>query len=157
MKHVHIFNHHYYHQTLHEQVGKGIPVFTGYRQKGGGLGSILGFIGKYAIPLINKYVLPHAKTALVNTVSDLGSGKTLKQSLKSNSVKLLQNVGNEIVKRQIGNGLGSKKIKLSPKIKSVHCKKPELSHLPFKKSKTKKQAPKPKPKRKPKSKRDIFG
>jgi hypothetical protein len=73
------------------------------------LGAILGMIGKYAIPLFKKYVLPHAADALRNTASDISSGATIKDAFKNNALSLAKNVGKEVIKRQSGGGMGCTK------------------------------------------------
>jgi hypothetical protein len=164
MKTIHIFDHSHYHDALLHQVGHGIPVFNRYRQKGGGLGSILGYIGRYAIPLFNKYIMPHAKTAITNTVNDVVSGKSVAESLKSNSAAMAKNVGRAIINRQTGSGLGPTKRVKSVDLDSIMQSKPtrkvrRKSAGKVKKSKSKKQSPSKKKsiRRKHISKRDIFG
>jgi len=116
MKSKYIFHHDNYYHTLKSQVGNGIPVFHGVRQRGGGIGSVLGGIAKYALPLIAKYVLPHAKSAVADTFSDLTkNGLSVKQALKSNGLQFLKNVGSGVVSsvlsKQSGNGLVRKSTK----------------------------------------------
>jgi hypothetical protein len=106
MKKIHIFDHDAYHQVLHHQIGNGIPVFAGYRQQGAGLGNIFGLIGRYILPLFAKHVLPHAKSAVLNTISDITKGKSLGDAMQTNSTSLLKNVGSSIL-RQTGQGLSS--------------------------------------------------
>lgn len=158
MKSIHIFNHHHYHHTLHEQIGHGIPVYTGYRQRGGGLGSIFGFIKKYAIPVISKYILPHAKSALINTVSDVSQGQSIKSALKNNAMSLVKNVSKGIVQPQSGAGLRGIKRVGEETDHSVHNKKSKNlkvvhHHISKNSSKIKKR----KKGNKITSKRDIFG
>jgi len=107
MKRIHIFDHNAYHSVLHHQIGNGIPVFAGYRQQGAGLGNILGLIGRYVLPLFAKHVLPHAKTAVLNTISDITKGKSLGDAMHANTSSLLQNVGSSLLNRQSGEGLPS--------------------------------------------------
>lgn len=109
MKHVHEFDHNLYHKVLERQIGSGLPVFTGYRQRGAGLGSIFGLIGRYVLPIIKDYVMPHAKTALVNTVSDVVKGTPLKQAVLKQGGDMLRNVASDLAKRQTGSGLRIKK------------------------------------------------
>jgi hypothetical protein len=159
MKNIHVFNHHHYHDTLHDQIGKGIPVFSGFRQKGGGLGSILGLIGRYGIPLLQKYILPHAASAAMSTISDLTQGKPLKETLKSNTVGLLRNVARGLRSPQRGSGLNKR---ISKTITAVECgvlkkkKRTSLKKLPVPRRKKVSLKIKTKTK-KPISKRDIFG
>jgi hypothetical protein len=167
MKKVHIFDHHHYHHTLEGQIGNGIPVFTGYRQRGRGLGSIFGLIGKYAIPFLSKYVFPHATSALVNTVSDVSKGNSFKSALRSNAIAMAKNVGKSIISPQSGSGLrglkrtactsfdsfdsGMRKRVKSNKPKKTSLKTVKKNNLKKNKRKTKKRSTKVK------SKRDIFG
>ena len=103
-----IFHHDHYYHTLKSQIGNGIPVFHGVRQRGGGIGSVLGGIAKYALPLIAKYILPHAKSAVASTVSDIAqNGLTVKQALKSNGLKFLKKVGSGVVNSVLNNQSGS--------------------------------------------------
>jgi len=165
MKHIHVFDHSEYHRALEHQIGSGIPVFNGYRQKGGGLGAILGMIGKYAIPLFKKYVLPHAADALRNTASDISSGASVKDAFKNNALSLAKNVGKEVIKRQSGGGMGcTKRIKTATV--SALLKKPSTKQkrkVTKRKSNIKQKRKTPLKKRKiqkrktrPKSRRDIF-
>lgn len=159
MKSIHIFDHHHYHHTLQDQIGHGIPVYTGYRQRGGGLGSIFGFIKKYAIPVISKYILPHAKSALINTVSDVSQGQSIKSALKNNAMSMVKNVSKGIVQPQSGAGLHGIKRVGEETDHSFHNKKSKchkVSHQQITKKirlKTKKR----KKDNRIKSKRDIFG
>jgi hypothetical protein len=112
MKSQYIFHHHHYYHTLKSQIGGGIHVYSGIRQQGGGLGGVFNFIHKYAIPLISKYILPHAREALVNTASDLVENRSsLKQSIKSNSKSFVKNVGKSLLKNLTQKGEGKKKSK----------------------------------------------
>lgn len=115
MKSKFIFHHDHYYHTLKSQIGSGIPVFHGARQRGGGIGSVLGGIAKYALPLLAKFVFPHAKNAVTNTVSDIAqNGTTVKQALKTNSAKFLKDVGSGVVNHflhnQTGSGLTRKRV-----------------------------------------------
>lgn len=167
MKHVHVFHHEHYHRVLENQIGKGIPVFRGYRQKGGGLGSILGFIGRYGLPLITKYILPHAAPAIMSTVSDITNGQSIKTALKSNAIKMATKFGKSILKPQAGAGLGSRKRKALLGATSEECKvlheshhssNPKKSKASSVKSGNKRKTPTaPKKRRSIFSKRDIFG
>ena len=111
MRQKYIFHHDHYYHTLKGQIGAGIPVFHGVRQRGGGIGSILGGIAKYALPLLMKYVFPHAKEAALRTLSDVAvGGQSVKGALKKNSVGFLKNVGGDVLssataKLQTGKGI----------------------------------------------------
>jgi hypothetical protein len=107
MKQAYTFHHTNYYHTLKSQIGGGIHVYAGTRQRGGGIGNVLSFVSKYAIPLINRYILPHAKEALVRTASDVAENRsTIKQSLKANSKNLLKNIGSDVFKNLTQGGLG---------------------------------------------------
>lgn len=116
MKEKYIFKDDFYYNTLKQQLGAGvsIPVFHGVSQRGRGLGAVFGTIAKYAIPIISRYILPHAKSAAINTISDVVSNrKSLKNSLKSNSIGFLKNVESDILSNTFSNqaGQGIKKQK----------------------------------------------
>jgi hypothetical protein len=107
MRQKHIFHHDHYYHTLKGQIGEGIPVFHGVRQRGGGLGSVLGGIARYALPLLMKYVFPHARDAAIRTVSDVTTnGASLKSSLKKNGIGFIKNVGVSILKNTIASQSG---------------------------------------------------
>jgi hypothetical protein len=146
MKQVHVFDHSLYHQSLQQQIGHGMPVFLGSRQKGGGLGSILGFIGKYAIPLLNQYIIPHAATAVMDTLSDVSKGAPVKDSMKKAGIQMLKNVGRSVLNPQQGHGL-------KPRRKRNHCSQPLPTQQPTKKI----RLSKPNKTRQLQTKRDIFG
>ena len=109
MKHVHQFDHQLYHKVLEGEIGRGLPVFTGYRQRGAGLGSIFGLIGRYVLPIIKEHIFPHAKTALINTVQDVMKGTPLKQAVLRQGGDMIQKVATSIEKRQTGSGLNVRK------------------------------------------------
>lgn len=160
MKHLHVFNHEHYHHALEHQIGNGIPVFSGTRQKGGGLGSIIGFLGRYALPLLKKFVFPHAKAAALSTLSDISSGKSIKEAVSGNAATMVKNVGHSIIKgEQTGSGLRTVKRKSNITLDSCHLLKRKGSTTKPKPKKKKKEKPKivNKNRKKVKSKRDIFG
>ena len=146
MKKVHIFNHDMYHHTLKHQIGSGIPVFSGIRQRGGGLGGVLGFVGRYAIPLLSKYVIPHVRKALIGTAVDLITNNPIKKTVKQNIRSLAKNVGSDIVQNigvQKGKGITRKnKNQLSTTIstKQVPSKKPKTVSKSKKKNVQKKKS-----------------
>lgn len=80
------------------------------RQHGHGLGSFFGRIFQRIIPLAQKYVLPHAKSAMSNVTRDILEGKDIKESLKSNTKSALKGVANQIFD-QSGSGRRGKKRK----------------------------------------------
>jgi hypothetical protein len=157
MKQRYIFHHDHYYHTLKRQIGEGVPVFHGVRQRGGGLGSVLGSIAKYAIPLIQRYIIPHAKTAAFSTFTDLASGShSIKQALKKNSLGFLKNVGQDIAKTanssgQTGSGLSRKRKRGKSQTTG---KKRKTTKKPRKIPKTKKR--KSKAKKQARSRLDIF-
>lgn len=107
MKSAYIFHHHHYYHALKQQIGKGIPIYTGNRQRGGGLGGILGFLTKYAIPIASKYILPHAKSAILRTASDVIQDRSnLKKSLKQNTKTLVKNIGHQVFNKLTQEGSG---------------------------------------------------
>lgn len=143
MRQKYIFHHDHYYHTLKSQIGGQIPVFHGVRQRGGGLGSVLGGISKYALPLIMKYVLPHAKEAGLRTISDVVKGSSVKSALKKNGVGFLKNVGGELIrstlnssKTQRGKGVRvtSKKRKTKEKAKKGKKRKANPKKVPAKRS-----------------------
>jgi hypothetical protein len=163
MKHVHVFHHDFYHHTLEHQIGGGLPVFTGYRQRGGGLGSILGYIGKYAFPLLKKYVLPHVGSAVIDTISDLKHGHPMKEAIGKNAIKMGKNVAKSVLTQQTGRGLGAKKRKVLLGATADECSQATGSDLSLKIPKKVKisskiqKKPKTQKTRKSVSKTDIFG
>src|SRR5882757_5264698 len=81
------------------------------RQRGSGLGSFLMNIGRKLIPLVKKFILPHAKTALQNVANEvLHNDGNLGESLKRNSIGALKGIGNQII-NQSGSGLRRRKNK----------------------------------------------
>lgn len=94
------------------------------RQRGAGLGSILGSLARGLIPIAKnilwpaakKYVLPHAVTAAKSFAGDVLSGRNVKESIKERGKTALKGIGEQIV-TQSGSGnrrrTKSKKRKLS--------------------------------------------
>jgi hypothetical protein len=80
-----------------------------YRQRGRGFGGFFGSLFKRLIPLAKQFVLPHAKTGLLNMANDvLNNKKSLVDSLKSNSLDTLKAVGRNIL-AQSGSGYSRKR------------------------------------------------
>jgi len=158
---VHVFDHNEYHKAISEQMGMGMPVFSGIRQKGGGLGSVLGFLGRYAIPIISKYILPHAKTALLDTIDEIGRNPSeMQQTLKANGKKFVTNVSKEFVTNVLQKGKGIKR-KQSPRKSSMghfDCQEPpeKQSKKTSTKTKSKLSVKKTKPVKRSLTKLDIF-
>lgn len=124
MKQKYIFHHDHYYHTLKGQGGEGIPVYHGVRQRGGGIGSVLGGIAKYALPLLMKYVFPHARNAALSTISDVAVNKeSIKNSLKKNGIGFLKNVGAEVLNSvsnsQSGSGVQHRR-EAKPKLRRIN-------------------------------------
>jgi hypothetical protein len=149
MKVIHVFNHEDYHRAIHGQLGHGMPVFSGSRQKGAGLGAILGYIGRYALPIFSKYIAPHAKAALMNTLSDVVEGRPVLPSIRANSLSMVKNVGKNVLNSQSGGGLPFK-----ARARPVSIQKLDQPHRVTKHKSSNKKAPKKGHKI---SKIDIFG
>jgi hypothetical protein len=153
MKAPYIFVNDLYFQTLKSQIGGNIPVFVGIKQRGGGIGSVIGGLAKYAIPLFRKYILPHAKEAAIRTISDVASGETtFKKAAKARGFNFLKRVGSELT--QSGQGIVHRK---KARISQFVLTKP-IRQKKLKKSKVKKRNPvKRKSKKKgSRSRKDIF-
>merc|ERR1712082_464033 len=79
-----------------------INIFRWHRplrnMRGHGLMSILGQIGRKALPFIKEYFLPSAKELGKNVLSDVIAGKSFKSSLKTRGKESLKDVGRRIVK-----------------------------------------------------------
>ena len=79
--------------------------------RGHGLMSVLGQIGRKALPFIKEFFLPSAKELGKNVLSDVIAGKSFKSSLKTRGKQSLKDVGRRIVK-----GTSSKR-RLASKLK----------------------------------------
>lgn len=107
MKTAYIFDHKDYFHALQPQIGGGFAVYAGTRQRGGGLGGVLGALVKYGIPIAKKYILPHAKDAFLRTVADITSDRSsAKESVKNNSKRLIKDIGSSIVSKLVQDGSG---------------------------------------------------
>jgi hypothetical protein len=100
-----------------------------YRQRGRGFGGFFGSLFKRLIPLAKQYVLPHAKTGLMNVANDvLNNNKSLVDSLKSNSIDTLKAVGKDIL-AQSGSGFSRKRKASKVENNSRKCqKKTKVNH-----------------------------
>lgn len=166
MKTVHIFDIADYHHALspsHMHDG----IF--YRQKGGGVGGAFGIMKRYSIPIVKKYVIPHFREAVLNTVKDVAlHGSSVGGAIKNNTKKFFGGVGSDIYSNIIQSGKGisrkraaktqkrsAKITKSAPKKKST-VKKTAKKKVSPKKSTAKKIQVRKKKASKPKSKLDIF-
>ncbi len=81
------------------------------RQRGSGLGGVLGAIARRLIPIAKnilwpaakKYVLPHASAAAKQLAGDVLSGRNVKESIKHRGRDALKGIGDTIV-TQSGSG-----------------------------------------------------
>jgi len=125
MKKIFQINEDIYIKTLTNQSGKGYITFQGVRrQRGAGFGSVVYNIAKYALPIFEKYVFPHAKEAVKNIYTEVKSGIPLKQSIKSHTNKAIKEAGKSLLKasfQQKGAGLTTRALKRKPKtaLKSI--------------------------------------
>lgn len=157
MKQVHQFDHHLYHKALERQIGGSLPVFTGYRQRGAGLGSMLGLIGRYILPIIKEHIFPHAKTALMNTVKDVIHGVPVKDAILRQGGDMLQKVATSVEnKRQSGKGLAVKKRPAGNSETSVTHKHPPSQQASFNTPRKKAKKSKKRKTSNILSKRDIW-
>jgi len=122
------------------QTGRGADSLNFYkssyrRQRGAGLGSVLGAIARTLIPLAKnilwpaakKYVIPHAKEAAKHFAGDVLTGRNVKESFKEHSKGALKGIGTQITS-QSGTGrrkrsTKSRKRKAVVKIRKKHVKK----------------------------------
>lgn len=155
MKTVHIFDIDQYHQALQP---KERFVSRQYNQRGAGLRTILGNFKRYSIPVLNRYVVPHAKEAVYKTYQDILDGSGIRSSIQRNTLGLLQDVGNDVINnlKQKGKGIRLARISHKKPMKGKPSKKKTLRKK-VKQSKAKKNKAKKKSKKsKPISRRDIF-
>lgn len=88
------------------------------RQRGAGLGSVLGAIARRLIPIAKnilwpaakKYVLPHAAHAAKQIAGDVLTGRNVKESLKEHGKGALKEIGKEITS-QSGSGRSKRSTK----------------------------------------------
>ncbi len=106
------------------QVGRGMDDGLVYykssykRQRGAGLGSILGSLARRLIPIAKnilwpaakKYVLPHAASAAKQFAGDVLSGRNVKESIKDHGKQALKGIGEQII-NQSGSGRKRRSIK----------------------------------------------
>ncbi len=157
MKTVHVFDIADYHHALGPtNMHDGIY----YRQKGGGVGGVFGAMKRYSIPIVQKYLVPHFREAVVNTVKDVAlHGSTVGGALKNNTKKFFGGIGEDIYKNivQKGRGISRKRVSKSHKCISPKKKSRAVKAKPKKGNKKKPVKRKPaKKKSQQKSKLDIF-
>lgn len=100
------------------------------RQRGAGLGSVLGAIARTLIPIARnilwpaakKYVLPHATEAARQVAGDVLSGRNVKESLKEHGKGALKGIGKQIIS-QSGKGRGRRSTKSRKRKATVKTRK----------------------------------
>lgn len=109
------------------------------RQHGMGLGSFFGKIWKYIVPFAKNVVLPKAVKAVSNVANDYLEGKNVKESLKSNALGVVKQVGTDLL-NQTGSGRrrGKKRKASQSKRRKTGIKKIKRNK-PAKRRKTKKK------------------
>jgi len=156
-----IFNTNDYLKTFEIQVGGGLPVFSGGRQRGGGLGGTLGRFAKFAIPILQKYIFPHIRDMAFNTTQDIVTNRrSPKEALKFNGINALENFGKQVIPilgTQKGNGIRESKQKRrnNKSIPIVHQSLTNLTRI-HQKTNSKKKSKKSKKLKQKRSKIDIF-
>lgn len=133
-------------RLYHPQVGRGMDdglMFykSNYkRQRGSGLGGILGTLARKLIPIAKnilwpaakKYVLPHAASAARHVAGDVFSGRNIKESVKEHGSHALKGIGEGIL-TQSGSGrkrgTKSRKRKAAAKLGKNLNKKFKNTHL----------------------------
>jgi len=108
MKVLHTFDHNLYHDCLKCQIHQN---YNTNNQRGGGLGSVRGFMGRYIVPVIQKRVVPHIKTAAIGVAKDILKGENVKNSIKNNSISFMKNVRDDVTKSLLQQGNGIDRIK----------------------------------------------
>lgn len=66
--------------------------------RGGSLLGLLGRVFKYSLPIIKRFVMPEVHGFVSNVVNDVNAGKSIKNSLKSQGINSLKNVGTRIAR-----------------------------------------------------------
>lgn len=110
------------------------------RQHGHGLGAFFGRMFRHLLPFAKNVILPSAIGAVRNIASDRLEGKNLKESLKSNAIGVLKDVGSNLL-GQTGSGRrrGRKRKRSSkPKNKNVKKRKITKRRKPAKRRRVKK-------------------
>lgn len=100
------------------------------RQRGSGLGGVLGAIARRLIPIARnilwpaakKYVLPHASLAAKQLAGDVLSGRNVKESIKHRGQDALKGIGDAIT-TQSGSGRKRKRKSKKRKITAKRTKR----------------------------------
>ena len=151
VKSVYVFHHEHYHNALKSQLhSKYIPHYN--KQRGGGIGGVIGSVSHYVIPIFKSYVMPEVKNAAVKTLEDVLQGTSIPNALLANTKSLIENVVKNIIQPNAQQG-GS----ISRKAKRTSYKPLETTTKRKLKKPKKKKTVKKKCASKCKSKRDIFG
>ena len=128
-----------YEDYFTNQVGHGLPVFTGSRNYNGyGLGSILAGIGRAVVPLLRssgKAILSETAKTGMRVAQDVLSGQNIRSSIKQRAGQAGKNLLNRAiagVKRSRGEGGGgspSKRIKTGRKKKNTQRRRARASDI----------------------------
>ena len=110
-----------FHQNIY-QTGYGfdLPIYKGVKvvQRGQGIGSLLGKLFKFALPIVKKHVLPQVTKGVINTVGQVVAEPNLnrrkvkniiRKSTKETGKRILTDVLNRKRRRQKGSGKRNKK------------------------------------------------
>lgn len=116
------------------------------RQRGAGLGSILGSLAKRLMPFAKqilwpaakKYVLPHAKSAALALTDDILEGKNVGQSLKQRGVEAIKGATQQL-RDQSGTGKRKKRTRAKPYKRKTKKKLNKTITLGVKNSKCRKK------------------
>ena len=110
-----------FHQNIY-QTGHGfdLPIYKGVKvvQRGQGIGSLLGKLFKFALPIVKKHVLPQVTKGVISTVGQAVAEPNLnrekvkriiRRKTKETGKQILSSVLNSKRKRQKGRGRRNKK------------------------------------------------
>lgn len=156
MKTTHTFDIEHYHNAL-LPCERFVPQYN--YQKGKGLRNIIGNFKRYSIPVINRYVVPHAKNAVYKTYHDILDGSGIRSSIQRNTLGLIQDVGNDVINnlKQKGKGIRTKRLSRQPTSKrNGRVKKTPKKKKVSRKKKVKTTKKKPRKKKSIVTKKDIF-
>lgn len=113
MKTVHVFDIQSYHTALHPSADASGRYLS---QQGAGFGNFAANVKRYSIPIIKRYILPHAKEAARNTYNDVMNGSSIRQAIEKNSIGFLHDATNDITNdifekmKQKGSGIRKRNI-----------------------------------------------